>query len=70
MNPAANHIHLHDRPVLVSELECNVPFQHKYSYIRDERSQFIEDTVEPSAFLPWIISLVIMCIGIIWNNSF
>ena len=38
--------------------------------IRDERSQFIEDTVEPSVFLPGIISLVIMCIGIIWNNSF
>jgi len=32
-------------------------------------SQFIEDTVEPSVFLPGIISLVIMCIGIIWNNS-
>jgi len=31
---------------------------------------FIEDTVEPNAFLPGIISLVIMCIGIIWNNSF
>ena len=43
----------------------NVPFQHKYGYIRDERSQFIEDTVEPSVFQPGIISLVIMCIGII-----
>ena len=32
---------------------------------RDERSQFIEDTVEPSVFLPGIISLIIMCIGII-----
>ena len=42
----------------------------KYGYIEDERSQFIEDTVEPSVFLPEIISLVIMCIGIIWNNSF
>jgi len=30
----------------------------------------MEDTVEPSVFLPGIISLVIMCIGIIWNNSF
>jgi len=46
----------------VSELEFNVRFQHKYGYIRDERSQFIEDTVEPSVFLPGIISLVIMCI--------
>ena len=51
--------------LLVSYLEFNVPFQHKYGYIRDERSQFIEDTVEPSVFLPEIISLVIMCIGII-----
>ena len=50
---------------LVSQLEFNVPFQHKYGYIRDERSQFIENTVEPSVFLPRIISLVIMCIGII-----
>ena len=50
---------------LVSWLEFNVPFQHKYGYIRDQRSQFIEDTVEPSVFLPGIISLVIMCIGII-----
>ena len=49
----------------VSYLEFNVPFQHKYGYIRDERSQFIEDTVEPSVFLPGIISLAIMCIGII-----
>jgi len=32
--------------------------------------QFIEDTIEPSVFLPGIISLVIICIGIIWNNSF
>jgi len=55
---------------LVSQLEFNVPFQHKYGYIRNERSQFIEDTVEPSVFLPGIISLVIMCIGSIWNNSF
>jgi len=47
-----------------------VPFQHKYGYIRDEWSQFMEDTVEPSVFLPGIISLVITCIGIIWNNSF
>jgi len=47
----------------VSQLEFNVPFQH--GYIRDERSQFIEDTVEPSVFLPGNISLVIMCIGII-----
>jgi len=54
----------------ISELEFNVPFQHKYGYIRDERLQFIEDTIEPSVFLPGIISLVIMCIGIIWNNSF
>jgi len=30
----------------------------------------MEDTVEPSVFVPGIISLVIMCIGIIWNNSF
>ena len=51
-------------------MEFNVPFQRKYGYIRDERSQFIADTVEPSVFLPGIISLVIMCIGIIWNNSF
>ena len=50
---------------LVSWLEFNVPFQHKHGYIRDERSQFIEDTVEPSVFLPGIISLVIMCIRII-----
>jgi len=41
------------------QLEFIVPFQHKYGYIRDERSQFIEDTVEPSVFL------VILCIGII-----
>ena len=41
-------------------MEINVPFQHKYGYIRDERSQFIEDTVEPSVFLPGIISLVII----------
>ena len=47
---------------LVSQLEFNVPFQHKYGYIRDERSQFIEDTVEPSVFLPGIISLVIIAI--------
>ena len=47
------------------KLEFSVPFQHKYGYIRDERSQFIEDTVEPSVFLPGIISLIIMCIGII-----
>ena len=40
-------------------VEFNVPFQHKYGYIRDERSQFIEDTVEPSVFLPWIISLAV-----------
>ena len=51
--------------MLVSYLEFNVPFQHKYGYIRDERSQFIEDTVESSVFLTGIISLVIMCIGII-----
>jgi len=38
--------------------------------MRDERSQFIEDTVESCVFLPEIISLVIMCIGIISNNSF
>ena len=56
--------------VSVSQLEFIISFQHKYGYIRDERSQFIEDTVEPSVFLPGIISLVIMCIGIIWNNSF
>ena len=49
---------------LVSQLEFNVPFQHKYGYIRDKQSQFIEDTVETSVFLPGIISLVIMCIGI------
>ena len=63
---------LHPTPDrLVSQLAgVNVPFQHKYGYIKDERSQFIEDTVEPSVFLPRIISLVIMCIGIIWNNSF
>ena len=30
-----------------------------------QRSQFIEDTVEPSFFLPGIISLFIMCVGII-----
>ena len=48
----------------------NVPFQHQYGYIRDERSQFTEDTIEPSVFLPGIICLLIMCIGIIWNNSF
>ena len=30
--------------------------------------QFIEDTLEPSVFLPGIISLVIMYIGIIRNN--
>ena len=34
-----------------------------------QRSQFIEDTVEPSFFLPGIISLFIMCVGIIRNNS-
>jgi len=34
-----------------------------------QRSQFIEDTVEPSLFLPGIISLFIMCVGIIRNNS-
>ena len=34
-----------------------------------QRSQFIEDIVEPSFFLPGIISLFIMCIGIIRNNS-
>ena len=33
-----------------------------------QRSQFIEDTVEPSCFLPEIISLFIMCAGIIRNN--
>ena len=59
-----------DHTTSVSELEFNVPFQHKYGYIRDEWSQFIEDTVEPSVFLPGIISLVTMCIEIIWNNSF
>ena len=47
-----------------------MPFQHKYGYVRDERSQFIEDTVEPSVFLPGIISLVIKCIPIIWSNYF
>jgi len=40
-------------------------FSTNNGYFRDERSQFIEDTVEPSVFLPGIISLVIMCIGII-----
>jgi len=30
--------------------EFNVPFQHKY--IRDVRSQFTEDTVEPSVSCP------------------
>jgi len=30
--------------------------------------QIIEDTVEPP-FLPGIISLFIICVGIIWNNS-
>ena len=49
---------------IVNVLTSNITF------FRDERSQFIEDTVEPSVFLPGIISLVIMCIGIIWNNSF
>ena len=34
-----------------------------------QRSQFIEDTVEPSFFLHGIISLFIMCVGIIRNNS-
>jgi len=34
-----------------------------------QRSQYIEDTVEPSFFLPGIISLFIMCVGIIRNNS-
>jgi len=33
--------------------------------ISETNGQFIEDTVEPSVFLPGIISLVIMCIGII-----
>jgi len=33
--------------------------------ISEKNGQFIEDTVEPSVFLPGIISLVIMCIGII-----
>ena len=33
------------------------------------RSLLIEDTVEPSFFLPGIISLFIMCVGIIRNNS-
>jgi len=28
------------------------------------------DTVEPSVFLPDIISLIIMCMAIIWNDSF
>ena len=56
--------------MILVELKFNVPFQHNYGYIRDERSQFIEATVKPSVFLPGIISLVIMCIGIIWNNSF
>ena len=34
-----------------------------------QQSQFIEDIVEPSFFLPGIISLFIMCVEIIWNNS-
>jgi len=34
-----------------------------------QRSQFIEETVELSFFLPGIISLFIMCVGIIRNNS-
>jgi len=34
-----------------------------------QQSQFIEDTAKPSFFLPGIISLFIMCIGIIRNNS-
>ena len=33
--------------------------------MRDERSEFTQDTVEPSVFLPRVIFLVIMCIGII-----
>ena len=36
--------------------------------MHQQRSQFIEDTVEPS-YLPGIISLFIMCIGIIRNNA-
>jgi len=56
---------MHLRLNYSSQLEFNVPFRHKYGYIRDERSQFIEDTVEPFVFLPVIISLVIMRIGII-----
>ena len=35
------------------------------SYLEMAISQFIEDTIEPSVFLPGIISMVIMCIGII-----
>jgi len=38
--------------------------------ISETNGQFIEDTIESSVFLPRIISLVIMCIGIIWNHSF
>jgi len=35
-----------------------------------QRSQFIEDTVRRTLFfLPGIISLFNMCVGIIWNNS-
>jgi len=34
-----------------------------------QRSQLIENTVKPSFFLPGIISLFIMCVGIITNNS-
>ena len=29
----------------------------------------MENTVEPSFFLPGIISLFILCVGITWNNS-
>jgi len=35
-----------------------------------QRSQFIEDTIELSFVLPGVISLFITCTGIIWNNSF
>ena len=45
------HYNLQKLLKTLSYLEFNVPFQHKYGYIRDERSQFIEDTVEPSVFL-------------------
>jgi len=40
------------RPSVSELVGSGVPFQHKYGYIRDERSQFIEDTVELSVTCP------------------